>query len=328
VALTERGGYGQKPEANTEAYNRLLQGNFFLNRRSKADTERAIAFYRQAIELEPNYALAWAKLASANYWRAVFGWTSINEGMAGARDALKRALEADPDLAYAHKVLGWVRRDFDRDWKGARAELERARELDPSDAHVLADLALLTQGMFGRFDQPIGYLRGVLARDPLDSDAFQNLGMVLYAAGHVEESVATWRKLLEMNPTYAGGHAWLGETLLLMGRYGEAQTAIEQESDEAWRLCALPIVAWALGRRAEADTALNQLEQKYANEFPFQIAEVHAYRGETDAAFEWLDRAYRQRDGGMATIRIEPLLRSLHSDRRYQALVVKMKLAD
>jgi serine/threonine protein kinase/TolB-like protein/Tfp pilus assembly protein PilF len=326
VALTEGSGYGQKPESNAEAYNLVLQGNFFLNRRSKADTGRAIAFYRQAIELEPGYALAWAKLGSAKYWQAANGWTSINEGMAGARDALKRALKADPDLAYAHKVLAWVRRDFDWDWKGARAELERARELGPNDAHVLADLAFLTDGIVGRFDEPIRHLRRVLARDPLDSDALQSLSMVLYNAGRLEESVATWRRLLELNPTYAGGQAWLGDTLLIMGRYAEAQAAIEKESDEAWRLCALPIVHWALGRRAESDAALNQLEQQYANEFPTQIAEVHAYRGETDAAFEWLDRAYRQHDAGMTTIKIDPLLRGLHGDRRYQALVVRMKL--
>ena len=225
-------------------------------------------------------------------------------------------------------MLGWIHRDFDWDWDAARTELERARRLDPNDPYVLADLAFMTGGISGHFDQQIEHLHRVLSHDPLDSDALQNLSWVLFAADRLEESVASWRKLIELNPTYASGQASLGRTLLLMGRYPEARAAVEKESDEAWRLSVLPAVAWASGRRAESDVALGQLKRKYAEDFPFQIAQMHAYRGETEAAFEWLDRAYRQHDPSMITVQIDPLLRGLRADRRFRALLVQMKLVE
>jgi hypothetical protein len=98
------------------------------------------------------------------------------------------------------------------------------------------------------------------------------------------------------------------------------------EPDEAWRLSVLPIVYWTMGRRAESDRTLHQLEQKYAPGSAYNIAEMYAYRGEVDAAFRWLHRAYRQRDPGMTMSKIDPLLRNLHGDPRYQAMLVKMKL--
>jgi serine/threonine protein kinase/TolB-like protein/Flp pilus assembly protein TadD len=319
----DRGG-----EPDSEAHNLLLQANFLSHRLSKADNERAIAIYQKALSRDPNYALAWAMLARARMDQANNGWTTIVEGITQSRNAAERALRADPELAYAHKLLGWIHRDFDWDWEAARTELERARELNPNDLYVLADLAFLNGGMSGQLNPQIDYLRQVLSRDPLDSDAQQNLSWLLYAGGRLEESVASWRKLLELNPTYAGAQASLGRTLLLMNRLPEAIAEVEKESDEAWRLSVLPAVAWALGRRGESDAALKQLEQKYAGEFPCQIAQMYAYRGETDAAFDWLERAYRQHDAAIITMRIEPLFRGLNNDPRYRILLDRMKITD
>jgi hypothetical protein len=113
-----------------------------------------------------------------------------------------------------------------------------------------------------------------------------------------------------------------------MGRTEEALAACEKEPDEAWRLSALPIVHWALGHRAESDAALRQLETSHADGRAYQIAEVHAYRGEVDAAFDWLGRASRQRDGGLPYLKVSPLLRHLHGDPRWHALLARMQFVD
>ena len=132
--------------------------------------------------------------------------------------------------------------------------------------------------------------------------------------------------LLRLNPSISGGQLGLGTTLLYMGRFSEALSAVEKEFDEDRRLCGSAIVYWALGRHAESDAALAELKKTYSADAAFNIAGIHAYRGEADAAFEWLDRAYRQRDSGMPDLKLNPLLRNLHSDPRFKALLIKMEL--
>jgi tetratricopeptide (TPR) repeat protein len=143
-------------------------------------------------------------------------------------------------------------------------------------------------------------------RDPLDTYSISDLAYSLVSAGRLEEAVAVSRKLLQLNPSYAGSGFNLGLALLLMGRYPEALVAAQSESDEGYRLCILPIAYWAVGRRADSDETLLQLKQ-WAAVDAYNIAEAHAWRGEADAAFEWLDRAYRQHDGGMSEMKIDPM---------------------
>jgi adenylate cyclase len=324
VALTEPRRVPTAP-ANTEAYNLLLQGNHFLDRHTKQDTEKAVAYYQEAIVLNPDYAPAWGRLAAANLHQAANGWILISEGITRARNALQRAIQIDPNFAKAHVLLGDLYEDFDWDWRAAQAEYARALDLDPTNAK--AGLGIASLRLFkGQFDEWIDLSRQLIARDPLDAGLQGLLAWMLFDAGRLEESVATSRKLLELNLSRASTRAILAFALLAMGNSAEALDISLNEPDEAWRLSVLPIVYWAMGRRAESDQTLHQLEEKYAAGSAYNIAEMHAYRGEADAAFRWLDRAYQQHDPGMPMSRIDPLLRNLHRDPRYQALLVKMKL--
>jgi hypothetical protein len=114
---------------------------------------------------------------------------------------------------------------------------------------------------------------------------------------------------------------------MYLHRYAEALAAVQKEADAGERLANLPMVYWAIGRRAESDATLRQLEQKYGSVSAYEIAEVHAFRGEADAALRWLDRAYRQHDADLQWIRNDTWLRSLHGDARYHALLASMNLA-
>jgi tetratricopeptide (TPR) repeat protein len=248
-------------------------------------------------------------------------------GAAKARDAVQRALQIDPNLARAHLLLGQLYRDFDWNWAAARAELERAIELDPNDLTIRVQLGYLKAVTEGRPDQHLEYLRQELLRDPLDTNSLWILGTGLLDAGRPEESVAAFRKLLELNPEFAGGHASLSGSLLYLHRYPEALAAAQKEADEGERLANLPMIYWAMGRRAESDAALSRLQEQYGAVSAYEIAEVHAFRGEADAALQWLDRAYRQRDADLQWIKNDTWLRSLHGDPRYRALLGKMNLA-
>jgi len=139
-------------------------------------------------------------------------------------------------------------------------------------------------------------------------------------------AAAVANQLVWLSPTFAGAYTDLAKPLLYPGRLDDALAATQKEADESWKLATLPLVYWALGRRGESDATLQQFESKYADVGAYNIAEIYAYRGQTDAAFSWLERAYRQRDSGMSAVRGDPLLQNLRKDPRFMAVLAKMKL--
>jgi serine/threonine-protein kinase len=144
---------------NAEAYRLYLQGRFFEDRLTRDDTARAIEHYRQALELDSEYALAWTGLSRAYASQAGFSWDlAIAEGFGKAREAAERALQLEPDLAEAHHALGLVRKQYDWDWKGADASFRRALELAPGNAQVMRSAGRLA-GNLGRQEEAIELLR-------------------------------------------------------------------------------------------------------------------------------------------------------------------------
>jgi TolB-like protein/Flp pilus assembly protein TadD len=318
VAL--RSGTTGRTEASQEAYSLVLKGNYFWYRGTEADDDKALELYTEATRLDPNYALAWAKVARATD-------KNSSESLAKALEAAQRSLHIDPKLAYAHYVLGRTHMYFEWDWAAAKAELERAIELDPDDLHARVELAYLTGGIFGQFDRKVRYLRQIVSTDPLDAESLEHLGVSLFLAGRFDEAGAAYRKLLQLYPAEDNANAAYGVILLLLHQPQEALAAIEKETDEASKLWGLAILDWEIGHRAESDAAVSQLEGKYAStRYVAYIAEVRAYRGEVDAAFKWLDRAYQRNKLFMALMPVDPLLRNLHSDSRFEGMLVKLKL--
>ena len=178
----------------------------------------------------------------------------------------------------------------------------------------------------GRLDDSIDYGRRYMERNSLDTNAIAALAWTQLEDGRLEESAATYRRLLELNPAYETAQAQYAVTLLLMGKNVEALAVAEKEPDEAWRLLVLACIHWTMGRRAESDSAIGRLERGFAERNAYEIAAAHAYRGEVDSAFAWLDRAYQQRRGSLEYVKVDPLFRKLHSDPRFDALLRKMKL--
>jgi TolB-like protein/Flp pilus assembly protein TadD len=314
-------------EPNVEAHNLLLQGDFFLHRYSKADMQRAIELFKAAIKADPGYAVPWAKIGAANMELVGNSWISAQEGRPRAKEAIERALQIDPDLAYAHDTLGKFLSQFDWNFPQAQSQMERARELDPNNLKFATDLSFLKSLRSGRWEETIDLYRQALLQDPLDTFSLWNLALSLSAAGRFEEAAVAYRRNQELDPSAAGEHAALGLCLLSIGRNDEALAEVQKETDETYMLSALPFVYWALGRRAESDSAMRRYEKQYGDVDAKGIADAHAYRSENDAVFEWLDRAYRQRDEGMIFIKVDWYLRDLDKDPRYQAWLVKMNLA-
>ena len=307
-----------------EAYNLALQGRFFFDRRSRKDVERAVEYFRRSLERDPDYAPAWAGLSEAYARQADNGFVPAADGYRRAREAAEKALALDPQLADAHLAMGWIHISYDWDWAAADASFREALDLEPGNAQALryASSQALT---FGRWNEAIDLANKAIERDPLRPS---NVGLALLAVNRDAEAEAAFRKALELDPDGTFRHRLLGLALLLQGKTNDALQEMEQETEENWRLSSLPLAFHALGRRSESDAALATLKSKHAGEMAYQIAEVHAFRGEADLAFEWLERAYDQRDGGLGDIKGDRLVRGLAGDPRYRALLRKLKLPE
>jgi len=309
-----------------EAYQAYLQGQYFIARgQDKRNLDKALSYSDQAIKLDANYAPAWAQRSQVLRTMANLALIENTEAFHRARESAQKAIALDPNLAAGYLAMAMVQINHDWDWEGADVSLRRAGLLEPGSAEVLRCRAHLAR-VLGRVDEAIELYKHAIALDPLKANFYLALGYELYIGGRYEEARDALQRAQDLNPQLSSLHLTRGQILLSEGHLQEARAEMENETGEWEKLTGEPLAYYALGRREESDGALKQLIATYQNDCAFQIAEVYAYRGETDMAFEWLDRAYRQRDAGAPELKTDPLVRSLRQDRRYTELLKKMRL--
>jgi len=312
--------------ANAEAYRLYLQGRFFAGRYTDASLAKGIAHYQQALALDPECALAWAGLSVAHASQSRQGFARSADAFGRAREAAQRALQLEPELAEAHLSLGLVRMDHDWDWKGAESSIRRALDLAPGNAEVVSIAAELMLTL-GRMGEAIAFSRRAVTLDPLSVTAYKNLGRHCFYADLLDEAEAAIKKMLEISLQGGLAHYLLGYVHLMQGRFEEALAEFEQEPIAKFHLLGLTLVHHAQGRARASDEALRELVERESAVGACQIAWAHAYRGDADRAFEWLERAYVQHDTPSWLSR-HPLLRSLHADARWRPFQQKLGLAD
>jgi TolB-like protein/Tfp pilus assembly protein PilF len=321
---------GGKGITNAEAYNAYLQGKYLLLRSNKESLEKAIGYFESATRLDPAFAPAWVGLGQSRYMQAGSAYVPVEEGYRKAREAVEQALRLDSSLGEAYAAIGNIKMFHDWDWTGAEASYHRALELAPSNADVIRSSASIAR-ILGRWTEALELSRRVTAIDPISSGGYFLAGMTFYYAGNQEEASTALRKTLELTPERAMIHAFLGQVYLAQGRAETALAEMEKEKDPAFGLCGLAVAYHALGRKQQSDLNLAHLIANFREggpqgDAPYQIAQVYAFRGEIDRAFEWLDRAYLERDSGLPEVKGDPLLIKLRSDPRYAALLKKMRL--
>ena len=315
----------QTVTANTKAYTLYLQGKYFLTKRTQENVLKATENFLKALELDKHSAPIWAALSLAYASQANDGYLNPTEGFTKAKEAAEKSIQLDGNLATGHYALASIKTTYDWDWAGAQAELTKARKLDPSNFGVInmeANLALT----MGRFDEAMLLYKKALVLDPLRVAVKVNLGMALMYSNHLEEAVAILNSAIEMNPLFPSSHYRLGLCYLLLGKAEPAIAEIEKEKMEDWRMQGHALAYSGTTQNARADSLLKTFITKYQDVSSFQIAEVYAYRNETSKAFEWLEKAYSLRDGGLTSILGNPWLRTLEKDPRYNQFLIKMKL--
>lgn len=306
---------------NTEAHNAYLQGHYLFQRRNLPDYRKAIEHYNEAIRLDPNYALAYAERSEA--WTLIGDLTGETKtDWAKARDDAEKAAAIAPELAEVHAALGWVR--FFTEWRFAEGlnELKRAIELAPSNP-TANDLLARVIVYVGRFDEAQKHALQAVGVDPLSFSSQNNLARILWYQGKLDEADAVARKAAELQPNSASSRRW--QVLIAIQR-NDPETALREaqlEPDESYRRFELAIAQVARGDRQAADAALADLIA-HNQGLDYQVAQIYAFRGEKEKAFEWLQIAFDHRDSGMLALLIDPILNGLHDDPRFKALAAKM----
>ena len=311
---------------NIDAYNLILQGNYFFDKLDKENVAKAVDFYNQALIIDSTDALAWGKLANAISRQTWQNYIDRREGREKARKAALKSIALNKNLAIGYIELGDLNLYQDFEWKRAEDNYQQALSLEPRNADVLYGLGGGLYFAFGRWDNAIRLMKECIEIDPLKPLYFLNLGNILTHAGRLDESIAYFKKTLELNPQFQRAHFYLGRSYLLMGKPEMALKEMQKENFEVFRIFGIAMAYYALNRHKEADEALSDFIDRFQNEWSYLLAELYAFRGEKDKAFIWLKNAYEKNDGWLVFLKGDPLLKTLKNDPRYTAFLKKMNL--
>ena len=316
---------------NVQAYSLYLKGRFCWNKRSQEGVREAIAYFEQAIDHDPGYALAYSGLSDSYGLQVDYRGVPVTEGYKLARRYALKALELDDTLPEAHTSLAWVQFAYDWDWAAAERSYRRALELNPAYAtghHWYSFVLLVT----GQADQALVEAHTALELDPSSLSIRRGLGWLYYYTRRYEAAVYHLRRAIAMNPTSEDTYRILGLVLTQQGAYDEAERAFREaitlSPELSYATAGVAHVLALRGRRREAEALLAQLEARarYHYVSPVAFCIVHLGLRNTDQVFTWLERAYQDRRGWLTYLKVDPMLDVVKDDPRFAEFVKRMKL--
>jgi TolB-like protein/Tfp pilus assembly protein PilF len=316
---------------NPEAHQLYLKGRYLWNRRTGDALRQAAEYFRQSIDKDPTYALAWAGLTDCYVLSSFYSGLPPKEAASKAKESARRALALDDTLAEPHAALAYVKTFYDWDWPGAEREFTRAIELNPNYATAHHWYGLYLDAV-GRPDEGIAEVRRAQEADPLSLTISTTAGAAFFMARRYDQAVEQLHKTLEMDPNFPGAHLWLGLVHEQMGRGEEAiaelQKAASLSGGEPAELGLRGHAYASAGRRAEAQRVLAELNGLSKRSYvpPFDIALVYAGLGEKRQSLEWLERAYEDHSFRLTWIKVWPQLDSLRGESRFHDLLRRMNL--
>ena len=316
-----------------EAYEAYLKGHYFLNQRSREGVSKALVEFKRALDLDPEYAAAYAGLAHAYILADIYLNVDTSDVFPKARAAAERALSLDDSNAAAHAALGQYFVLYEFNFAAAGKQYQRALQLDPSDVTTRTWYARNYLTNTGRLDDAVAEMKRALQIDPLSLIARTNLGLVYYFRKEYDNDIAMCRKALDMDPNFLPAHVQLVGAYLAQRRYPEY--IAEYRVTEKWnppnagylRADDLQKAYENSGGKGLLQALLHNMEHLSGDSGnPLMVAELYAGQGEKEQAFHWLEKAYRQRDYDVLAIKVNPALDSLHSDPRFGDLVRRLGL--
>jgi|GEM_PF-2550401 len=318
----------KSPSTNPAAYELYMKGRWYWNKFTRENATQALNYFNQAIDADPGFALAYVGLADTH---VLIGWVPSNESYVRAKAAVEKALALDSQLGEAHATLGLIKTHYERDWDGAEAEFRQAIELSPgyATAHHWYAAHFLARGRFEDFFTEIKLAQQL---DSLSASIDADVGNYYFYTRKYDHAIEHYRRNMTLFPNFYPAHLALGEAYTQKGMYAEAAAeyekaiAISKGNSLPVAMLAYNYARW--GKVAEARAALRDLEAIKAerNVPPTRFALVYTALGDRDAAFEWLNRAYNERDIQTVYVNTNPLYDSLRADSRFAQFVQRLGL--
>jgi serine/threonine-protein kinase len=314
---------------NLEAYNLYLQGRYFLHERF--DQRKGLMYFQQALEKDPNYALAYVGIASCYATLGFFGLLPPKEVFPKARAAAEKALEIDDTLSGAHSSLAWIKTNFDWDWEGAEKGFKRALELNPGLASSRTRYATFLSAR-GRFEEAIAEMKRAQELDPFSLSVHSTAGVIFYMARQYDKSIEQLHRVLEMNPNSMPAYFYLGETHIVKGMYEEAIAALQKgltlSGGSPFAIGWLGMAYAYSGQKNEALNMLGRLDELSKERYvsPLNFGIIYMGLGDEDKAVEYFEKAYLDRDPFLVFGKVQPIADSMRSHPRFAEILRKMGL--
>jgi TolB-like protein/Flp pilus assembly protein TadD len=311
---------------NLAAHNAVLQSDFYFQQQTPEGVRKSIAFLQDAVRLDPNYALAYAKLGQA--WRQYaisFATDDISKAYDEARQAADKAVSLAPDLVDVRMTVGLLAMNPGLDFPAGEKEFRHVLQSSPNNAGAKNGLcvSLLAQGRLTEAEEAC---RQALLLDPLLTNLWFNLGRITVGTDRYKEAGEAFRKGLELQPNASRFHTYLATLDVLENRPAQATANAQLETEGFWRDYTVALVQQAQADRPAADATLKDFIAKDSNGGAFQIAVLYAIRKEPDEMFKWLDTAYDTRDSGLTQLAITPFFLPYRDDPRFTALCQKLNV--
>jgi DNA-binding winged helix-turn-helix (wHTH) protein/TolB-like protein/Tfp pilus assembly protein PilF len=316
---------------NAEAFQLYLRGRFFWNKFTAESQLKSIEYFKQAIAVDPNYALAYVGLADAYGASATNSWIPPAEGYAKAKAAVRKALEIDNGLAQGHANLGAMYMFSDFDWSSAEREYKLAVELD-SNYELTHELYSYLLSALGRPDEAIAQAERAVELDPLSATFSDDLALAYFLARRFDEAAKQNLQTLELEPNRPDTIYRLGNIHTQKGSYNDAVAAYNKAMSLSERssqfLGALGHAHAVAGKKNEAQKVLNEMQELSGEKHvsPYDLAIIYAGLGENEKALELLNEAYDQKSGWIINLRVDPFLDPLRDDPRFQKLIARSGL--
>ena len=311
--------------SDNEAYQLYLQGRYFWSKRSSGNLKKATELLRAATEKDPNFALAYAGLADCYAVSYYYVGEKPRELMPFAKTYAAKAIQLDPSLAEPHATLGFASWLLDWDRVTAEKEFHRAIELNPNYPTARHWYSRFLRGV-GRQDEAWREIKRAEELDPLSLVVINNVAENHIDRGDLNAAIKESQRLIDLDPNFWPGHQTLGIVMVKQGRYtealAEAQKSVEHANRSNAPLALLGHVYARMGRRSDTEAVIKELEKRYANQQADgrDLAVVYAGLDDKNKAFEWLEKAFKDRSLFLVFLKLEPLLDPLRSDPRWSDL--------
>ena len=323
----------EHPPVNLEAYDLHLKGRYFWNKLSPEWISKTIDYYKQSIEKDPNYALAYTSIAEFYIFLSIgFDVLPSKDAMPKAKEAALRALELDPNLSEAHASLGIIATCYDWDHKAAKNHFDKALELNPNSAKAHQWIELYLTFMEGKIDEAMAELERAQELDPLNLMIKLRLGYLYYYLYDFDRAIDRFKGIIDIEPNYPVAYHGLMDAYGQKGLYEEALTYGEKLAElgiqSVGYFGVLGFYYALAGKKDKAQRLLTELEERSRKGYvsSFWVASIYHGLGDRDRAFEWFEKAYEERDGNLIYITAPPPYASLRSDPRFEMLIKKMSL--